>query len=60
MDNTCERNMQGTDDCLQDGHYIKLFAEQLTRIFEVFVLSYFIVHLSKSENIKIILLKAKS
>ena len=36
MDNTCERNMQGTDDCLQDRHYIKLFAEQLTRIFEVF------------------------
>ena len=33
MDITCERNVEGTDSCLQDhtdGHYITLFAEQLT------------------------------
>ena len=37
-----ERNVQGTDNFLQDedcsdGHYITLFAEQLTRTFEVLV-----------------------
>ena len=41
---TSERNVQGTDSCLQDedrtdGHYITLFAEQLTRPFEVLVKS---------------------
>ena len=40
---TYERNVQGIDSCLQDGdhtdgHYITLlFAEQLTRTFEVLV-----------------------
>ena len=39
---TGERNVQGTDNFLQDedctdGHYITLFAEQLTRTFEVLV-----------------------
>ena len=39
---TCERNVQGTDSCWQDGdhtdgHYTTLFAEQLTRTFEVLV-----------------------
>ena len=42
-DIACERNLQGTYSCLQDGnhtdgHYITLFAEQLTRTFEVLVL----------------------
>ena len=43
MDITVERNAQ-LHSCLQDGDhtdgpYIKLFAEQLTRTFEVFVLT---------------------
>ena len=41
-DHTNERNVQGTDSCLQDGdltdgQYIKLFAEQLTKTFEMHV-----------------------
>ena len=41
-DISCERNIQGTDSFLQDGdytdgYYIALFAEQLTRTFEVLV-----------------------
>ena len=37
-----ERNVQGTDSCWQDGdhtdgHFITLFAEQLTRTFKVLV-----------------------
>ena len=44
MDVTSKRMLQGTDSILQDrdhtdGHYIPLFAEQLTRTFEVLVLS---------------------
>ena len=42
---SCERNLQRTDRCWQDrdhtdGHYITLplFAEQLTRTFEVLVI----------------------
>ena len=42
MNITCERNIQGTNSCLQDGdqtdgHYITLVAEQLTITFEVLV-----------------------
>ena len=42
MDITNERNIQGTDSSLQDGdhtdgYFITLFAEQLTRPFEVLV-----------------------
>ena len=42
MDIAFERNVQGTDSCLQDGdhtdrHYITLFAEQLTTTFDVLV-----------------------
>ena len=41
-DISCEINVQGTYSCLQggdhtDGHYITLFAEQLTRTYEVLV-----------------------
>ena len=39
---TCVRNVQGTNKCLidgdhTDGHYNTMFAEQLTRTFEVLV-----------------------
>ena len=39
---TCVRNLQVTDKCLidgdqTDGHYNTMFAEQLTRTFEVLV-----------------------
>ena len=42
MVSTSEWNVQWTDSCLQDGdhtdgHYLALFAEQLTRTFEVLV-----------------------
>ena len=52
MDITSERNIQGTDSSLQDGDhtdgcFITLFAEQLTRPFEVLV--YF---LCKGFNVK--------
>ena len=39
-DITCERNVQGTDTDHTDGHYITLFAEQLTRTFEVLVICF--------------------
>ena len=43
IDIKTESNVQGTDSCLQDGdhidgHYITLYAEQLTRLLEVLVL----------------------
>ena len=46
MDITSERNIQGTDSSLQDGdhtdgYFITLFAEQLTRPFEVLVFNLF-------------------
>ena len=42
MDVTSKRKLQGTDSILKDGdhtdgHYIPVFAEQLTRTFEVLV-----------------------
>ena len=36
MDVTSKRKLQGTDH--SDGHYITLFAEQLTRTFEVLLI----------------------
>ena len=66
MDITSERNVQGMDItsgqgpdyCLQDGdhtdgHYITLFAEQLTRTFEVLVSHYFdLVHYYLENSVK--------
>ena len=42
---SCVRNVQGTDKCLidgdhTDGHYNTMFAEQLTRTFEVLVITH--------------------